>query len=59
PSLALSWEEPGPDHPTPHFRHLGLALPPLDPGHYEITLTLRTEGRSDAVTRQAFQVAEP
>jgi hypothetical protein len=59
PSLALSWEEPGPDHPTPHFRHLGLALPPLDPGAYEITLTLRTAGRSDAVTRQPFEVTEP
>jgi hypothetical protein len=57
-SLALSWEEPGPDHPAPLFRHLDLDLPPLDPGHYEITLTLRTLGRSDAVTRQAFTVVE-
>jgi hypothetical protein len=26
-SLALSWEEPGPDHPAPLFRHLDLDLP--------------------------------
>jgi hypothetical protein len=58
-SLALSWEEPGPDRPGPLFRHLDLDLPPLDPGHYEITLILRTQGRSDAVTRQPFEVVEP
>ena len=59
PSLALSWQEPGPSEPTQHFRHLDLDLPPLDPGTYEITLTLRTAGRSDAVSRRAFEVVEP
>jgi hypothetical protein len=59
PSLALSWEEPGLDHPAPYFRHLDLELPALDPGEYEITLTLRTEGRSDAVTYQTFRVLDP
>ena len=59
PSLALSWEEPAPDHPTHHFRHLDLDLPELAPGTYEITLTLRTQGRSDAVTRRSFEVVEP
>jgi hypothetical protein len=59
PSLALSWEEPAPNAPTHQFRHLHLDLPPLDPGTYQITLTLRTQGRSDAVTRKAFEVVEP
>lgn len=58
-SLALSWEEPGPLTPTPHFRHLDLALPELEPGDYEITLTLTTTGRSEVVARQAFEVVEP
>jgi len=59
PSLALSWEEPGPAGPTHLFRHLDLDLPPLDAGEYEITLTLRTTGRSDAVSRRAFTVVGP
>ena len=57
-TLALSWEEAGPDRPTHHFRHLDLDLPELDPGRYEVTLVLRTTGRSDAVTRTAFRVVE-
>jgi tetratricopeptide (TPR) repeat protein len=59
PSLSLSWEETGPTAPTHVFRHLELDLPPLDPGLYEITLTLRTTGRSDAVSRRAFTVVQP
>jgi len=58
-SLALSWEEPGPDRPTTVFRHLALDLPPLDPGEYEIILTLSTAGRTDAVARSAFTVVDP
>ncbi|HUF76480.1 MAG TPA: hypothetical protein VMM35_09385 [Longimicrobiales bacterium] len=59
PSLALSWEEPAPTQPTHHFRHLALDLPELDPGTYQITLTLRTQGRADAITRKTFEVVEP
>lgn len=59
PSLQLSWEEPGPDRPEPQFHHLDLDLPPLDPGTYQITLTLSTQGRSNAVARQTFEVREP
>lgn len=55
-SVALSWEEPGPDRPAQHFRHLDLALPPLDPGAYVVTLTLRTAGRGDVVSRRTFRV---
>lgn len=58
PSLALSWQEQGPDRPTHHFRHVDLDLPELEPGDYEITLLLRTRGRSDAVTRRALTVVE-
>ena len=59
PSLALSWEEPAPTAPSHLFRHLALDLPTLDPGTYEITLTLRTAGRSAAVTRKTLEVVEP
>lgn len=58
-SLVLSWEEPGPPAPAPHFRHLDLALPDLDPGTYRITLTLRTQGRSEVIARRDFQVVAP
>jgi hypothetical protein len=57
-SLALAWEEPGPDRPTHQFRHLDLELPDVEPGRYEITLVLSTAGRSDAITRQALTVLE-
>ncbi len=59
PSLALSWEEPGPERPGPVFRGLDLDLPDMDPGEYEVVLTLRTDGRSDVVTRRAFRVVDP
>lgn len=55
-TVALSWEEPSPELPGTLFRHLDLSLPPLDPGTYAVTLTLRTPGRSDSVTRRAFRV---
>ncbi len=57
-SVALSWEEPGPERPTHHFRHLDLALPRLDPGVYTVSLTLRTAGRDDVISRRTFRVAE-
>ena len=57
-SLALSWEEPGPDQPAQHFRHLDLDLPDLDSGRYEVTLTLKTPGRSDTVSIRTFSVVE-
>ena len=56
--LALSWQEPAPDYPTHQFRHLNLDLPPLDPGDYRITLTVRTATRSDVVVTKDFQVVE-
>jgi hypothetical protein len=55
-SVALSWEEAGPDRPEPAFRHIDLALPNLDEGLYEVTVTLRTQGRQDAVARREFRV---
>ena len=57
--LALSWEEPGSDHPGHQLRHLDLDLPALDRGEYEIELTLRTQGRSDVVSTRRFEVVEP
>jgi hypothetical protein len=57
-SVALSWEEPGPDRPTHHFRSLDLGLPPLEPGDYVVTLTLRTAGRDDVASRRTFRVVE-
>lgn len=56
--LTLTWEEPAPDQPSEHFRYLNLDLPPLDPGEYEIRLTLRTATRSPAVTTKRFEVRE-
>jgi hypothetical protein len=35
---------------------LDIALPELDTGAYEVTLTLRSQGRSDAVARRQFLV---
>lgn len=55
--LVLSWQEPGPDHPSHVFRYLRLDLPALDEGAYEIRLVVKTEGRSDAVRVKHFQVA--
>jgi tetratricopeptide (TPR) repeat protein len=52
--LALSWQEPAPDHPASQFRYLALDLPPLDAGDYRITLTLRTSGRSDTEINKDF-----
>ena len=56
--LDLSWQEPGPEYPAPQFRHLDLDLPPLDPGRYQITLTLRTAARSDVVVTRDLQVVD-
>ncbi|HET9949692.1 MAG TPA: hypothetical protein VFQ22_12275 [Longimicrobiales bacterium] len=57
-ALRLEWDEPGPEHPGPVFRHVELGLPDLEPGRYEITLVLRMAGRSDAVSRRGFEVLE-
>ncbi|MDX1495456.1 MAG: hypothetical protein R3253_15415, partial [Longimicrobiales bacterium] len=57
PPLRLSWEEPGPDEPGHVFRYLELDVPELEDGEYEIRLTLRTAGRSEAVATKRFQVA--
>ena len=54
--LRVSWEEHGPDQPTHVFRYLNLDLPRLDPGDYQITLTLETSGRSTSTTTRSFKV---
>ncbi|NIR81237.1 MAG: hypothetical protein GWO00_23665, partial [Gemmatimonadetes bacterium] len=56
PRLTLSWQEPGPTEPGYAFRYLALDLPELEEGEYEIRLTLRTAGRSEAVTTRRFEV---
>jgi tetratricopeptide (TPR) repeat protein len=55
-AVALAWEDTAPDRPETAFRHLDIALPELDEGTYEVTLTLRSRGRSDAVARREFMV---
>jgi hypothetical protein len=55
-AVAISWEEAAPDRPTTAFRYLDIALPELAQGRYEVTLTLRSRGRSDAVARREFRV---
>jgi hypothetical protein len=55
-TVAISWEEAAPERPGIAFRHLDIALPELDEGRYEVTLTLRSGGRSDAVARKEFRV---
>jgi hypothetical protein len=57
--LALSWQEPAPAATGSQFRYLALDLPPLEPGDYRVTLTLRTSGRSDVQATRAFTVVEP
>jgi hypothetical protein len=54
--VVISWEEAGPDRPRTVFRHLDLTLTDLEDGLYEVTVTLRGEGRSDAVARREFRV---
>jgi hypothetical protein len=56
--LSLSWHEAAPEEPRTQFRHLDLDLPPLDAGHYRITLTLRSQGRSDVVVTRDFEVVD-
>jgi len=55
-AVAISWEEAAPDRPEVALRYLDIALPELDEGRYEVTLTLRSRGRSDAVARREFLV---
>jgi hypothetical protein len=55
-AVGLSWQEEAPDRPEIAFRHLDIALPELDEGTYEVTLTLRSRGRSEAVARREFRV---
>jgi len=56
--VSVAWEEPGPDRPSPIFRYLDLNLDRLDPGAYEVQVTLRTAGRSEVVSTRRFTVVE-
>jgi hypothetical protein len=56
--VSVTWEEPGPDRPSPIFRYLDLNLDRLDPGAYEVQVTLRTTGRSEVVSARRFTVVE-
>ena len=56
--VSLAWEELGPDEPSPLFRYLDLNLHRLDPGAYEVQVTLRTVGRSKVVKNRRFTVRE-
>ena len=56
--VSLAWEEPGPDEPSPLFRYLDLNLDRLDPGAYEVQVTLRTAGRSEVISGRRFTVRE-
>ncbi len=51
--LELSWEEAGPDELGTVFRAVALALPQVEPGEYDLILTVRLPGRSpiDVATR--------
>jgi len=56
--VSLAWEEAGPDRPGPLFRYLELNLDHLDPGTYEVQVTLRTAGRSEVASTRRFTVVE-
>jgi hypothetical protein len=56
PSLELSWEEPAPAAPGPLFRAVDLNLPDLDPGAYEVVLSLRIAGREELRATRVFEV---
>ena len=56
--VSLAWEEQSPEQPGPLFRYLDLNLDRLEPGDYEVQITLETAGRSDVVSRRSFTVRE-
>lgn len=51
--LELSWEEAGPDQLGTVFRAIALTLPEVEPGEYDLILTVQLPGRSpiDVTTR--------
>lgn len=51
--LELSWEEAGPDELGTVFRAIALTLPEVEPGEYDLILTVQLPGRSpiDVTTR--------
>jgi hypothetical protein len=52
----LSWEEAGPREPGPTFHYLDLDVSLMETGHYRLTLVLKSEARSDALTSLDFEV---
>lgn len=57
--LALSWEEAGPREPGHRFHYLDIDASIEEEGRYRLTLTLETDGRSDARTTLDFEVRAP
>jgi hypothetical protein len=49
--LELSWEEPGPERPSPMLRHVSLDLPDVEPGTYVLRLRARISGRGELISR--------
>ncbi|MEJ2203678.1 MAG: hypothetical protein P8170_06180 [Gemmatimonadota bacterium] len=55
-SLALSWEEPGPDRPGGQLRWADLELPPLEDGAYRVRLEADLPGRTALRSESIFSV---
>jgi hypothetical protein len=54
--LALTWSEPGPEHPRTLLRRVALAFSVLEPGAYRVRLQARIPGRASLNAERGFRV---
>jgi len=54
--VAVAWEEPGPDRPSPLFRAFRIRLPQLDSGGYDVVVEVAVAGRAPLAGRRSFTI---
>jgi hypothetical protein len=54
--LQLSWEESGPDRPSPTLRHVALDLPDVGPGTYRLRLRAQIGGRAEMIAGTEIEI---
>ncbi len=54
--VAVAWEEPGPDRPSPLFRAFRISLPQLDAGQYDVVVEVAVAGRTPLAGRRSFTI---
>ncbi len=54
--VAVAWEEPGPDRPSPLFRAFRISLPQLDAGQYDVVVEVAIAGRAPLAGRRSFTI---